>query len=328
MVTMTTRLRTGPDLWARIGVPWLIAYGALQAYWALGHRPADLSPVGGDLVAFTGWGAVALCAAGAVVLAALMTVRATGAARWVLLPAAWAVAVGLVASGALLLLDVIGAILPGLGIEFFPLGALSKAGCVGGGVLTGLAALSYQRRTRAGCAECGRAATAPGPLDRTPAWAYAAAYASVAGCVVRVLAQAAVGFEKSPLSSGASALLFEIGFVLGGSLLPLSLVHSWGRVWPRWIPGLSGRDVPRRLVLWPAAGISAGLIVYFGLMLLQMIAERLQGRNPFPPSGGLELPEVFFWFAVPAYLAWGIGMAVAAAGYARLTRAGCARCGR
>jgi hypothetical protein len=150
----------------------------------------------------------------------------------------------------------------------------------------------------------------------------------VVGCAVRIGAQAVVGFDRSPLSSGVSVLLFELGFLLGGSLLPLSLVHSWGRVWPRGVPGLAGRAVPRRLVLWPAAGISAGLVVYFGLMLLQMIAERLRGRNPFPPSGGLELPEAFFWFAVPSYLAWGAGMAVAAFGYHRMTRPACRECGR
>ncbi|MEW2354185.1 hypothetical protein [Spirillospora sp. NPDC029432] len=328
MVTMTARRRTDPRIWAAAGVPWLIAYGALQAYWALGHRPAELSPVGEDLVLVSGWGMAGLCAAGAMVLAGLAAAPGGGGARRPLLAAAWGSCAAMVASGALLLLDVIGAILPGLGIEFFPLGALSRVACVGGGALIGLAALAYQRGTRAACAECGRPAGARGPLERTPAWAYAAAYAAVAGCAVRVAAQLVVGLDENPLASGASALVFEIGFLLGGSLLPLALVHAWGRVWPRWIPGLAGRAVPRRLVLWPGAAISAGLVVYFGLMLLQMISERLQGRNPFPPSGGLDLPEAFFWFAVPGYLAWGIGMAVAAAAYARLTRDGCARCGR
>lgn len=316
-----------PGVWAAVGVPWLIGYGALQGYWWLGHRPGGLSPVGDDLVLFQGWGVVALCAVGAALLGALATPRVAEAAGRVLVPAAWATAAAMAGAAAMVLLDVVGGILPGLGIGFFPLGALSRALCLGGGVLVGLGALAHRRAARAGCADRGRSPGAA-PLERVPAWAFAAAYAAVAGCAARVGAQAVVGFGENPLASGASAVLFEIGFLLGGSLLPLSLVHSWGRAWPRWVPVLAGRAVPRWLVLWPAAGISGGLVFYFGVMLLQMVSERLRGRNPFPASGGLDLPEAFFWVAVPSYLLWGAGMAVAALGYARLTRRACARCGR
>ncbi|GAA2070284.1 hypothetical protein [Actinomadura alba] len=327
----------GPDAWVRsrwrthlpaIGLTWVTLYGVLRTYWALGHMPDDLSPVGPDLVAFTGWASVGLCAAAALVLIALMTVRVSRVFRRPLLLAAWAVGVSLVASGAMLLLDVVGGILPGLGIRFYPLGALSRMACVGAGVLVVLSARAYQYRTREGCMACGRTASSPGPLRRTPGWAFWAAYISVAGCLVRILAQIWVGFAGSPPVGGVSVVLFEVGFVLGGTVLPLSLVHGWGRVWPRWVPRLAGRRVPRRLVLWPAYGVSGGLVVYFGLMQLQMVFERLNGRNPFPPEGGLALPETFFWIAVPAYLTWGTGMAVAALAHARRTRTPCRACGR
>ncbi|MFG2089420.1 hypothetical protein [Spirillospora sp. NPDC048824] len=311
-----------------IALAWVTAYGLLRAHWASGHRPGGMSPVDTDLVVFTGWASAALCGAAAAVLLALAHPEAGRLPRRPLLAAAWTAAVCLVASGALLLLDVIGAILPGLGIDFYPLGALSRAACVAAGIMTGLSALAHARRTRTGCAACGRPAAAAAPLARTPAWAYWAAYLAVAGCVTRIIAQAAVGFGESPMSGGASAILFEAGFVLGGSLLPLALVHSFGRTWPRRLPGLGGRRVPRRLVLWPGAAISGGLTVYFGLMLLLMFWERLNGRNPFPPEGGLDLPEAFFWVAVPAYLLWGAGMAVAARAYARRTRVPCPSCAR
>ncbi|TDE21383.1 hypothetical protein [Actinomadura sp. 6K520] len=304
---------------------WVLAYGVLRAYWAAGNQPEDLSPAGPDLVVFTGWGSVALCGAAAAVLVALTHPAARHRPGRVLRAAAWAAAACLAAAGALLLLDVIGAVLPGLGVAFRPLGALSRAACVTAAILTGLAALAHRRRTRVGCG-CGAAAA--GPLARTPAWAYRAAYLAVAGCAARVAAQAAVGFGESPLSGGLSALVFEAGFLLGGTLLPLALVHPFGRTWPRLVPGLGGRRVPRRVVLWPATAISAGLTVYFGLMLLLMCWERLHGRNPFPPEGGLDLPEVFFWVAVPAYVLWGAGMAVAARAYARRTRVPCPACGR
>ncbi|KAA2263812.1 hypothetical protein F0L68_09060 [Solihabitans fulvus] len=303
------------------------AYAALRCYWQLGHQPARLSPIGTDLVAVTGWGAVGLCVAAALTALALLTARPTGVGRRLLLGAAAVLSAALVVSGALLLLDVVGGILPGLGLSFFPLGALSRAACVGSGVLLGLAARSSLRRSRAACGRCGRTG-AWTRLAHTPGWAFLAAYLGIAGCLVRIVAQLCVGFGNSPMARGTSAMLFEVGFVLGGTLLPLALVHGWGRVWPRWVLGLAGRRVPRLLVLGPAVAVSGGLVVYFGLMLVEMIGMRLRGENPFPPSGGLDLPEVFFWFAVPGYLLWGVGMAVAALAYARRTRPACRRCGR
>jgi hypothetical protein len=307
---------------------WVLAYGALRVHWAAGHRPGGLSPVGTDLLIFTGWRGAALCGAAAAVLAALLAPRAPGRARAPLLAAAWTAAGCLAAAAALLPLDLVGAVLPGLGIGFHPLGALSQAACAGAGIMTALAARARARRGRAACPACARPAAAPGPAARTPAWAYEAAYLAVAGCLTRIAAQAAVGSAGSPAAAGPSAVLFDAGVVLGGTLLPLALVHPFGRTWPRWVPGPGGRPVPRRLVLWPAAAISGGLTVYFGVGLLQMIWERLHGRDPFPPGGGLDLPEAFFWVAVPAYLAWGAGMAAAARGYARRTRRPCRACGR
>ncbi len=138
----------------------------------------------------------------------------------------------------------------------------------------------------------------------------------MAGCLTRITAQAVVGFDESPLSG----IAFEACFVLAGTLLPLALVHSWGMVWPRWVVGLAGRRVPRRLVLWPGVGVSVMIVSYFGVMLGQMVVERLHGRNPFPPDARMDLPETFFWVAVPAYVVWGAALGVAALSYHRRTR--------
>ncbi|MCP2342506.1 hypothetical protein [Actinomadura rupiterrae] len=315
---------------APIAAVWVTLYGLLRVYWNLGHMPAHMSPVDTDLVAFTGWGSVALCAAAALAALALITVpESTGLRRRGLLAFGWAAGGAMVASSALFLLDVVGALAPGLGIKFFFVGSLSRAACLGGGVLLVLATLSYQRRTRSGCPRCGRSGETHRP-DRIPTRAFWAAYLAVAGCLARIVAQYCVGFGESPLHT-AAAVEFEIGFVLGGTLLPLALVHSFGRIWPRWVPFLAGRRVPRRLVLWPGAAISGGLVVYFGLMLVEMVVQRAQGHNPFPESDGpkgLHLPESFFWVAVPSYWIWGVGMACASIAYYRLTRPGCRRCGR
>lgn len=295
---------------------WVAGYGGVQVAWQAGYRPAgDLSPIGSDLVVFTGWAAPALCGAAALVLAVLAVpaaARCGPGARRALLLSGWAVTVALAAAAAMLLLDIVGGLLPGLGITVHPAGALSRAACAAAAVLAGLATRRYARVTRTGPA-------VRRVLAATPGWAFAAAYLAVAGCGARIAAQAAVGFGEMPLTGGVALVVFEAGFVLGGSLLPLALAHRFGRVWPRWVPGLAGRRVPRRLVLWPGTGISTALVVYFGLMLAQMVWERLHGRNPFPPEGGLDLPEAFFWVAVPGYLLWGAGMAVAARAYALRT---------
>ncbi|MEO3888282.1 hypothetical protein [Nonomuraea sp. B5E05] len=280
----------------------VLLYGGLRVHWQLGHMPQRLSPIGPDLVVLTGWGAVALCGAAAATLAVMMTVRPSAPARTALAAVAWAVGGAFVVSGALLLLDVVGTVVPGSGIPVYPLGAASKAACVGCGVLVWRAARAYRP------VELGK-------LDHTPLWAYAGAYAAVGGFLARAAAQVAVGFGSTPFAGGTA--VFETGLLLGGTVLPLALVHRWGRVWPRWVPGLAGRSVPRRLVLWPGVAVSGGLLAYFGVGLGQMVAERLSGRVPF---GGGGLPEAFYWVAVPAYLVWGAGLAVAAATYARRTR--------
>ena len=92
-----------------------------------------------------------------------------------------------------------------------------------------------------------------------------AAYAATAGCLLRLAAQLAVGFGDMPLAEDASMAAFEVGFLLAGVLLPLALVHSWGRIWPGWVPLLAGRRIPRAVLLLPAAVFSVGLIVYFGV---------------------------------------------------------------
>ncbi len=330
------------ELWTAGAAVSAVLYAVLRAGWEQAGMWRPLSPVGDDLIVFTGWSAVWLCLAAAAVLAATLAVRPRGPARWVPVVAAYAVGAALVVSGALLLLDVVGVIFPGLGIPVFPLGVFSRAVCVTLGVLVLRAGRRHARRTGRGCAACGRAIRQPAgePAERAappmiPVWAFAGAYAAVLGCLTRIGAQLSLdlGGTGTPtpadrMAGTASQVMFEAGFLLAGTVLPLALVHRWGRVWPRWTPALGGRRVPRPLVLWPAAAVSCGLVAYFGVGLGQMVAERLAGRRPFAgDGGGPELPEAFFWVAVPAYFVWGVGMAVAAVGYARATRASCGDCG-
>ncbi len=302
---------------SQAAIAWSAGYGSLRIYWALGTAP---SPPHTDLVAFTGWWSVALCAAAAVVVAGLRK------ARWQrpLSVAAWAVAAALAAASALLLLDVVGILLPGMGLTVHPAAVLSRAACLAGAVLVGVTALCYQRHWRGACLACGRIGAAAA-LARPPRWAWAAAWAAVTGCLVRLVAQAAVGFGSQLLRAGGPVLGFEAGFLLAGTVLPLALVYRWGRVFPGWVPLLADRGVPRWLVLGPALGLGAGMTAYFGVTIVRLAAQTVTGTwaqhtGPFPLW--------FYWVAVPGYLAWGVGLGAAALAYQRATRPPCRTCGR
>lgn len=299
---------------------WALAYGSVRARWAVGGAPS-FGSLGTDLIVFTGWGAVGLSAAAAGVA---LTLR-TASWRRPLLAAAWVVTAALLVASAMVLLDVVGGLFPGLGVPFHPMAFMSRAACLVAGVLLGASAEAYRRRWRSACLFCGRTSTLARP-EQPPAWARWAAYVAVLGWAVRLGAQAAVGFGSSLSPTGGGSLLaFEAGFVLAGTVLPLALVHSWGRVVPRWVPLLAGRRVPRWLLLVPAFGIGVGLTAYFGMTMVLLAGQTVSGS--WDQSAG-SLPLAFFWVAVPAYLAWGLGLGGAALGYYRVTRPACRVCGR
>ncbi len=305
-------------------VLWALAYGAVRVWWAIGGAPS-LGRQGFDLTFFSGWGAVGLCAVAAVVALALRTAPW----RWPVLVAAWGVCAALLAACPLLLLDVVGGLLPGLGVQFQPVAFLSRAACLVEGILMGTAAEAYRRRWRSECLFCGRTGDRARP-EHLPRWAWWAAYAAMAGCVVRLGAQAAVGFGGLLRHAGGTRLLieglvFEAAFLLAGTLLPLALVHRWGRVVPRWMPLVAGRRVPRWLPLGPGFGIGGLMTVYFGITLMKLTADTLSGASR---GSFASLPLAFFWVAVPAYLVWGIGLGAAALAYYRLTRPMCRVCGQ
>ncbi|MCU7826879.1 hypothetical protein [Kitasatospora sp. DSM 101779] len=299
-------------------------YGLLQAWWALGHAPS-FGRFGTDLLVFPAWGAAVLCTAAAVLSGALHT---AGRPRPLLLAATATVAGALLLGCPFLLLDVVGVLLPGLHIPFSLTGFLSRGGCLAVSLLLAAAALGHRRRWWGDCPRCSRTGgpVHPDPPARAPRWAWWAAYGAVASCWLRILAQYALGFAgPGRLSSpqAASLALFEVGFVLAGTVLPLSLVHRWGRVFPRWMPLLGRRSVPRPLLLGPACAISVGLLVYFGVGIGQLVGETI---HPVAHDGALPLP--FLWVAMPAYWLWGLGLGVAALSYHRRTRRPCRVCGR
>jgi len=259
----------------RAVVVWAVAYGGLRVWFATGHAFEWKLP-GSDLL-IPNWVAAIGC---------LVTALAVIRVRPRLL---WALAAGWLAAAGFILLDLVAMVLPGLGIPFDLLGMLSRLGAVAGAVLLGRLAKAHQ------------AAAQPWPH-----WvSVAGACLAVAGCLIRLAAQAVVGFGQMPYDGNLSVLLFEGGFVLAGTLLPFLLVHRIGRYFPRW------------LLLLPGFTLGAGITAYFTVGLIQMVVNVLQGE---PAYGDVGLPDSFFWVAVPAYVVWGAGLTVAARGYQFATR--------
>ena len=316
-----TRLRDAAlPGWRRWALPaaiaWALGYGALRVYWSL-TGDAISSGLHADLV-FTGWWPVGLCGAAALVVLGL------GYAKWSwsLAIGGWLVASGLVVASALLLLDLVGLVLPGLGVTPDLTGVTRRVLCLAGGLLVGASALFYRRYWRGACLACGRLPGETRPVE-VPRWARVAAWAAVAGWLVRLLAQLAIGLGSELLRGDLMVVLFEVGFMLAGTVLPLALISRWGRVSPAWLPGLAGRRVPRWLVLAPALTLGVGMTAYFGLTLVMIAGQTLTGTWQ---QGDVSLPLWFFWVAVPAYLIWGLGLAVAALAYRRTTTPACRVC--
>jgi hypothetical protein len=300
---------TGPRWlpWAApTALAWLLGYGSLQLWWTRGHRPS-FGALGTDLMVVTGPAMVAVCGAAAIVAAVLVRAPRCRPAEL----AGWLMSAVLVVACPLLLLDVVGRVLPGLGIPFDAMALVSRAACLVSAVLLAAAAVAHRRRAEAECLWCGRRGDPHGPIaSPVPGWATVAAAVSAVCCLVRIGAQVAMGFDGEGAGTSTS-VVFIVGFLLAGLALPLALVPPWGR------------RLPRFVLLVPAAALALGLLVYFGVGLGQLTVETIEGTAHREPS-----PLVFLWVSLSAYWLWGLGLGAAALSYARRTRKPCRHCGR
>ena len=312
-------------LLVRLLLGWAVTCGIVRAIFALGHHPR-FGPIADDVIV-PGWAPVVLCGAAGTLGILLSRLRRR---HWPTLVGAGLVGVALVAESILCLLDLVSVLTLGTFLPVYAVSAASRLGLLVGGVLLLALLRSTVVQVSHGCTSCGREgsveqwdALRAGPAPR---WAWIAAHVAVAGMVVRVLAQLAIGLDTGPQGSdGSSPLVFEGGFLLAGTVLPLAMVHRWGRVWPRWVLPLRGRPVQRWLVAGPGLVLSAGITVYFGIGLIQMtIAQITTGK----PWGDTTIPDPFFWVAIPAYFVWGAAMGLAAISYYQSTRPPCERCHR
>jgi hypothetical protein len=111
---------------------------------------------------------------------------------------------------------------------------------------------------------------------------------------------------------------------IAGALLTLGLVRRWGEVFPRWVPSLAGKPVPRSLVIVPAALVSI-IVATAGLMFVRFAirGDFTLGDNAvtFGENFAALAPELLWPL-------WGGALGAATLAYYYRTRAGCAECAR
>ncbi|WP_147425272.1 hypothetical protein [Bailinhaonella thermotolerans] len=319
MSTFTSdRLRYAAVLWA-------LAYGALGAAWALGapgypwgasdpDPDGALSILGATTPGF-GWAIAACCALTA--LTALALPR--GGGRRAPLFLAWPIAallilvipdsrlmMGVAYTPLLLVAPVFGWSLGGAGFaDAWPWPVLNQLVCVLGGLLLAATALASARdgeRMRWFTPRRGRAAVYVAVA--VPLFYCATRWAWALGIPLGVSAEFLDAGEDGLWLAGA----YLATFGAFGGLLTLGLIHRWGEVFPRWIPGLRGRRVPPLLAVIPAGFVSI-IITVAGLTYLRWTIAGRFALNEW----GAWLPECFWPI-------WGAALATATVSYHRRRR--------
>ncbi|WP_051326273.1 hypothetical protein [Glycomyces tenuis] len=345
--------RSGWPRWsAHAAAAWSLAYGALGLYWALGGAgfpfgrendpEADYSILAGADVETTAPVIALLGLLGAAVGVVMAKAVGRGLARMAVMAFAWAAALTLtVVVTDLRLLMLVTRILvapvfvftgvPGGGsvADFFPWPRLHLLVMVGGGLLWGLAALAYGRRTGQACANCGRDGTvarwtAPRQALRWGRWAVAVAAGVPAVYALSRLAMAA----GSPLGipqefydemEGSGVIVGDLlmaSMAIGGAVLTVGLVRRWGEVFPRWIWFAAGRPVPPSFALIPAAIVSVFITAAGVGEVRSLLLDGIDTQ-----AWGITGPMVLWPL-------WGPALGAAAYAYHLRRRAPCRHCGQ
>ncbi|RSO31073.1 hypothetical protein DMH15_24890 [Streptomyces sp. WAC 06725] len=158
-----------------------------------------------------------------------------------------------------------------------------------------------------------------------PRWAVRAAYASALSATVGFIPIHAVWALGIPLwaderkfrewyAVGGGPYLFVLSVLaLLAGVLALSLARPWGLVFPRWVPLLAGRAVPRRTLTATAFAVSSFLLLYTVWAAVQEFREF--------NDDGIFSPWIVV-YGIPQFLVWGIGLAIAAHSYRHRTAPG------
>ncbi|MFJ5547983.1 hypothetical protein [Streptomyces sp. NPDC093225] len=322
-------LAATPFAAARAVVVWAAAYAGLGLGCAVTDTPAfRLGPHAGPV--WLGWAAAGF---GGLVAVAGATVLRYGARPW-LRWSLWGLCAAAGAAAFGLLMDLV-AVLSGAAPDGWASAGQHAWAAVGALVLAGAARGGRgPERAAPGGAEVG----APPRRVRVAAWGGTAAFLpyaamktvwAVGGTFGGITGAQLVAEEERNGASGLwltlaswgidfTALLAGLGvFLLWG------LVRPWGLVFPRWVPVLRGRRVPRSLPLVPAVVGAATLapygvlgVGYLGLASAGVVTLR---RGDMPSAEDALLVS---WVGIGAFAVYGVALVVAARWYAVRTRPG------
>ncbi|MEV4873644.1 hypothetical protein [Streptomyces syringium] len=117
-------------------------------------------------------------------------------------------------------------------------------------------------------------------------------------------------FREWYAEGGAAYLHTLNGMALLSGIFALSLVRPWGTVFPRWVPLLAGRRVPR----WPVVVTAGILSVFLFLYTLWAIYATFNSDT----SEAIFSPWIVA-YGIPQFLLWSVGLMVAGWSYYRRT---------
>ncbi|GHC63199.1 hypothetical protein [Streptomyces cinnamoneus] len=110
------------------------------------------------------------------------------------------------------------------------------------------------------------------------------------------------------------------GMAVLAAIFALSLIRPWGVVFPRWVPLLAGRRVPR----WPVIGLAGSLSV--SLFIYTLWAFYATFVVETDPSEDI-FDEWIVYYGIPQFLVWSVSLMVAGWSYYRRTSPSTTRTG-
>ena len=213
--------------------------------------------------------------------------------------------------------------------------------CLVGGFLWLAGTVSYARLSGSACLYCGRNDNLQGwqSPDQAARWGRIAVYVAIGAPIFYAFTRYAwalgfpLGMSEEYLRSGQESGtwisgLFLASFGLVGAILMLGLVQRWGEVFPRWMIGLAGRQVPIALAVVPAS-LASVLLIVGGIGIWSSLGQMVAN---LAASGAedIELIGAIIFQVGPTLLfpVWGVALAVATLGYYFRRRGPCSVCDR
>jgi hypothetical protein len=215
---------------------------------------------------------------------------------------------------------------------FLPWPVLNQILLIAGGLLWAATAVSFRRRVRGACENCGRSdGVAPGWAAPASCrrWGRSAIYVAVVVPVGYALTRWAWALDI-PLGTSREGLHKEAAenpgiwlagalmatMAVGGAILTFGLDRKWGEIYPRWIPFLAGKPVRPRTAIVPAL-LVAILVTSAGLMYARhLIIGRVElDRHTW----GETVPQLFWPL-------WGFALGAATLAYHLRRRGRCPHC--